>query len=173
MNFGTFILDTNIVSETQKRKPHPRIIQWLKKTESVAIPFPVIFEIEWGITNKSRTDPARAAQLRYWWDQLMKTEFEYPIMTPRVAALEARMAVEPFLKNLWLNYAKGRQRPPVQDLKIAALAVCYGMPIATLDTRDFALIDRYFPLPGVFNPAIGEWIVPYSKVGRVPHLTAA
>lgn len=143
------------------------------KTESVAIPFPVILEIEWGITNKARTDPARAAQLRHWWDQLMKTEFEYPAMTPRVAALEARMAVEPFLKNLWLNHAKGRPRPPVQDLKTAAIAITYGLPIATLDSTDFALIDRYFPLPGVFNPALGQWIVPYSTLVRSQHLSAA
>ncbi|WP_461512169.1 hypothetical protein [Rhizobium mongolense] len=42
---------------------------------------------------------------------------------------------------------------------IAATAIAHQMPIATLNVRDFLLIDRYFPLPGIFDPLSMEWIV--------------
>jgi hypothetical protein len=34
------------------------------------------------------------------------------------------------------------------------------MPIASLDETDFTLIDEYFRLPGLYNPAFGTWPVP-------------
>jgi hypothetical protein len=79
-------------------------------------------------------------------------------MTPNVARLLGEMMCCRPLSNLWLSSSIGRK--PGQDLAIAAVAIVYEMPIATLDETDFTLIDEYFSLPGLFNPAFGTWPVP-------------
>lgn len=41
---------------------------------------------------------------------------------------------------------------------VAAVAITYQTPILTTD-NDFAQIDRYFKLPGAYNPLADVWLV--------------
>lgn len=92
-------------------------------------------------------------------DELLDTDFEYPLPTPEVARLHAKMLCCRPLKNLWLVDPKAKDKKPGQDLFIAATAIVYDMPIATLDGDDFLAIDNYFALPGVYNPAFDLFTV--------------
>ncbi|NKJ77827.1 PIN domain-containing protein [Rhizobium leguminosarum] len=159
-----FLLDTNIISNSSKRRPHPTVSAWLTAQSRVAIPFAVMLEVETGIAEKHRSDPEKAEALWEWMDQLLDTAFEYPIPTPQVARLLARLLCCRPLNQLWLANPKADNKKPGQDLFIAATAIAYDMPIATLNAKDFELIDGFFPLPGVYNPAFDVWAVQRCQV---------
>ncbi|TCU13733.1 PIN domain-containing protein [Rhizobium sullae] len=158
-----FLLDTNVISNSSKRRPHPKVSEWLMAQSRVAIPFAVMLEVETGIAEKHRSDPEKAEALWEWMDQLLDTEFEYPTPTPQVARLLAKLLCCRQLTQLWLVNPKADNKKPGQDLFIAATAIAYDMPIATLNAKDFELIDGFFPLPGVYNPAFEVWAVPRCK----------
>jgi predicted nucleic acid-binding protein len=78
-----WLLDTNVISETRKKKGNPRVKAWLKAKPDVAIPFPVWYEIERGII----LDPDRqhAELLREWREGLRGTDYYEPVLTVEVA----------------------------------------------------------------------------------------
>ncbi|MFC5757957.1 PIN domain-containing protein [Rhizobium sp. GCM10022189] len=154
-----FLLDTNIICNASKTRPHPVVSDWLERQERVAIPFAVILEVETGISQKAFDSPLKAAELRDWLDGVLDTEFDYPLPTPKVARQLGEMLCSGPLKHLWYVDLSGRKKPG-QDLAIAATAIVYDMPIATLNCTDFDLIDRFFPLPGVYDPQMDRWTVP-------------
>ncbi len=153
-----FLIDTSVISNASKRRPHPAISAWLAQQARLAIPFPVILEMEAGTAELHRRDPQKAAALRNFVDDIFETEPDYPPMTPAVARLLGEMMCCRPLSNLWISSSIGRK--PGQDLAIAAVSIINGMPLATLNNRDFELIDDYFELPGVYNPAFDLWVVP-------------
>ncbi len=155
-----FLLDTNIISNASRKKPHPVVAEWLEAQTRLAIPFPAILEIETGIIEKHRTDPFKARELLDWMDGVLDTDFEYPVPTPQVARVLAELTCCRPLTNLWFANPQADKPKPGQDLFIAATSIVYDMPVATLNVRDFELIDSHFPLPGVYNPAFGIWAVP-------------
>uniref|UniRef100_UPI003F49A8FE PIN domain-containing protein n=1 Tax=Ensifer adhaerens TaxID=106592 RepID=UPI003F49A8FE len=154
-----FLLDTNIISNASKQRPHPVVAEWLASQTRLAIPFAAILEVETGIAEKEQSDPVRAAELWDWMDGVLGTEFEYPVPTPQVARVLGKLICCRPLTNLWFANPLADKRKPGQDLFIAATSIVYDMPIATLNVRDFEQIDRYFPLPGVYNPAFNVWAV--------------
>jgi predicted nucleic acid-binding protein len=158
-----FLLDTNIISNASRQKPHPVIAEWLRAQTRLAIPFAAILEVETGIVDKHRSDPVRADELWDWLDGLLDTDFEYPVPTPQVARVLAKLICCRPLTNLWFANPQADKRKPGQDLFIAATSIVYDMPVATLDVRDFEQIDGYFPLPGVYNPAFDVWAVPRRR----------
>lgn len=160
------ILDTNILSDAQKPRPRPELIAWLEglSPSKVAIPYSAFFEISYGIELVAQSDPERANKLRKWRAHFLSLEFAVPETTPEVGEIVARMACKGPLKDHWIMWpdVNGGQRRKLKfgsDPMIAATAIVHEMPIATLNVRDFLLIDRYFPLPGVFDPLSMEWIV--------------
>lgn len=160
------ILDTNILSEAQKPRPRPELVVWLETLSPslVAIPYSAIFEISYGIALLADTDPERADKLKKWRAEFLALDFIIPETNPDVADVVAQMACKGPLKDHWItcpdvNGIKKRKLKFGSDPMIAATAIVHQMPIATLNVRDFILIDRYFPLPGLFDPISMEWIV--------------
>lgn len=153
-----FLLDTNVISNAQKKQPQPDLAAWLKRQSRLAIPFPVILEIEIGIAEISATHPEKAVELRQWLDALLETNFVYPEITTGVARHLAAMQCCPPLKHLCRVDPRSKEQMPGQDLFIAAISIVHEMPIATIDRRDFMLIDRYFPLPGIYDPVQDVWL---------------
>ncbi len=160
------ILDTNILSEVQKPRPRPELVAWLEglSPSMVAIPYSAFFEMSYGIELIAGTEPDRAAKLRRWRAHLLSLDFNIPDTTPEVGEIVAQMACKGPLKDHWIlwpdnNGAVRRKLKFGTDPMIAATAIAHGMPIATMNIKDFVLIDRYFPLPGVFDPLSMEWII--------------
>jgi predicted nucleic acid-binding protein len=153
----TFLLDTCVISQAEKAKPNPAVASWLEAQTSLAIPYPVLLEVETGHYERSIVAPHRGRELRAWIDGLLQTEFVYPAMTPAVARLHAEMLCCRPLKDLWFIDDRGKKKPS-QDLSIASISIHYQMPIASLDGH-FQRINRYYPLPGVYDPALEVWTV--------------
>jgi predicted nucleic acid-binding protein len=158
------VLDTCIISEAQKTRPRPEVSAWLRRLapSKVAIPFQVIFEVSHGIKLVEKANPRKAQQLAEWFEELLGHNFLMPQLTPHVASIMAEMATTGSLKNYWLGapeHEKSRKLKFGSDPIIAATAIAHGMPIATVDARDYMLIHHYFPLPGLYDPIADEWVV--------------
>ena len=63
-----FLLDTNIVSEVHKPKPHGGVLAWFKEYQSTgfATPSVVVFELQMGAEKLRLTDPQRAGEFDVW-----------------------------------------------------------------------------------------------------------
>ena len=159
---GIFLLDTNILSDAQRPLPNPILADWFRLQKRLAIPFPVILEIERGIAEVAEYNNLKAMKLRAWMDRLLATDYVFPSDSPAVARVLGAMYCCGPLKELWFVDEQSKKKPG-QDLFIAAIAITYDFPIATLNVRDFERINRYFPLPGVYDPIAAVWAVPKAK----------
>lgn len=159
-----FLLDTNILSNAAKKKPIPELTAWLVAQKTFAVPFPALIELEDGVVKVSKIHPEKALEYRLWIDRFLEHPFLYPQMSPAVARHYAELHGCGPLKNLWfVDPRKVKTAKPKHDLFIAAIALAYRLPIATLNSKDFALVHRHCPLPGVFDPVASEWTVPLTR----------
>lgn len=142
------------------RRPDPAVVRWLKAgTGRLALPMGSIIEIERGIQFLRTDGSPKADELEDWLDSLLESDLVVLPVDIEIARLYARMTTVPILQNLWLQKAQKRRSKHPQDLQVAATAIVHCGIVATLDITDFLLISRYFPLPGLINPASGAWPV--------------
>lgn len=125
----TYLLDTNVLSETRKRQPAAGVTGWLEATPTDRMHVSVLTlgEIEQGIARvRGRGDLDQAAALERWLRDV-ETGFEdrvLPVTLP-VAAVWGRQ---------WYS-----QPLPVIDALIAATARVHGMTVVTRNVKDFQL----------------------------------
>jgi toxin FitB len=64
----TWLLDTNVVSETIRRRPSPAVINWIARTTTIDINISIVVmaEIVEGIGLNPDAD--RRRELKYWFD---------------------------------------------------------------------------------------------------------
>jgi toxin FitB len=125
----TYLLDTNILSETRKRNPAPGVVNWIKSTppDDLHVSVLTLGEIMQGIARlRARGDHLQAAILERWLDGI-ETGF-----ADRALPVTLRVAAD------W-----GRHQPPspvpVVDALIAATARVNGLTIVTRNVKDFEL----------------------------------
>ena len=153
----TFLLDTDVLSETSKPRPDPRILEFLKTEERLAIAAASFTELQMGIMLVCSRDPMKAVALSKWYQNL--TSGEIPILqtSVRVHEVEAVLRVEPRLRNLIIPPPYTKKLSARQDLLIAATAFVYRAAIATCNVKDYLLINSCHPLPGIYNPREDVW----------------
>ncbi len=156
---ATFILDTCVLSEASKRRPNPSVVQFLETVPDLKLPTAVLMEVQLGITLVAASDPVRAVRLGNWYQRVISAGFPILDTTRDVAEIWGVMAADPRLRNLVVGHARAKRPRNGQDVHIAAFALAHRLPIATMNLRDFELIDRCYPLPGLYNPQEGRWHV--------------
>lgn len=136
----TYLLDTNILSETRKRDPAPGVVDWIKSTPADQLHVSVLTlgEITQGIARvRARGDQMQAAILERWMRGIEKG------FAGRALPVTLRVAAE------W-----GRQQPqqpmPVIDALIAVTARVNGLTLVTRNVKDF----EHAGIP-VLNPFTG------------------
>lgn len=158
-----YLLDTDVVSNLEKKRPNPNLVAWLKGIEvsRLAIPLSVVFEVQKGIELARHTHEARALEREAWLEALIRND-DMQIIRPdtAVARLHAQMVCTPKLKNFLIPSPGSTRIKTGEDLLIAAIAIVYQCALVTFNDRDFSLIHEHFPLPGLFHPGRLEWIVP-------------
>ena len=126
-----WLIDTNVVSELRKinsGKADRHVAQWADDVDagSLYISAITILELEIGILQTERRDPAQGATLRTWLEKSVLPEFEgriFPVDTA-VAQRCARLHVpDPRAE---------------RDALIAATALVHGMIVVTRNVVDFA-----------------------------------
>jgi predicted nucleic acid-binding protein len=158
-----FLLDTNILSNAGLQRPPPGLRWWMKAigAKSLAISFPVIAELRRGAHLASQHDPQKAKRLHDWIEDILSVDFQFAEFSPEAAGLYAEMTTVGPLRHLYVPDPKQKKDKLGHDLFFAALSIVHKMPIASFNVKDFILIDRYFPLPGVFHPVEDKWHVRY------------
>lgn len=161
-----FLMDTNILSNAGLQQPPPGLRSWMKAmgADSLAISFPAISELRRGAHLATKHDPQKAMRLHNWIDDILSVKFQFAELTNRAADLYAEMMTVGPLRHLYVP-SPGQKKDKIgHDLLFAALSITHQMPIASFNVKDFILIDRYFPLPGVFHPVEVQWHVPCHAV---------
>ncbi len=161
MNGSYFLLDTSVLSEARCAEPVEEVVSFLRGLPrgAVAVPTWAIFELERGGQMLRLVNEERARPLLGWLDDLLETDIYVPPIGAEVHRLVARMSIVPELRRFWSASGGSQKMRFGSDPGIAAVAIEYGMPIATRDTRDFMLIHSHFPLPGLYDPFHERWLI--------------
>ncbi|WP_156379851.1 hypothetical protein [Rhizobium sp. Leaf383] len=152
----TFIGTTCLISESTKPRPNPQVVSFLANN-TIVLPSAVITDVERGILRLSSHDPQRASRLRDWLNSQREA---WPILNSRereaAQVLAAILECKP-LKNIWLPQPKAHNPKLAYHVFIAASAIAYDLPIATVGTDRLLSINSFFPLPGIFSAKDGIW----------------
>ena len=83
-----FLLDTNVVSELRRPRPHGAVLAWLQGINNADLHLAsvTIGEIQAGIELTHEQDPAKATGIALWLDQVSDT---FNILTNRVSGMPA------------------------------------------------------------------------------------
>jgi toxin FitB len=125
----TYLLDTNVLSETRKRQPTASVTDWIAATppDRLHVSVLTLGEIEQGITRvRGRGDHHQASALERWLQEV-ETGFEDRVM-PVTLPVAAAWGRQQYLRPL-----------PVIDALIAATAQVHGMTLVTRNVKDFEL----------------------------------
>lgn len=130
-----FLLDTNVVSETRKPKPHGGVMAWLDAQESNAlfISAMTIGELQRGVEVTREQDENKAAQIESWLEQI--------VASGQLLALDAAVCRQ------WARLMHGQSDTLAEDGFIAATAHVHGLTVVTRNVRDFKALG----VP-TFNP---------------------
>lgn len=136
----SYLLDTNVLSETRRRRPDPGVTEWISATppDRLHLSALTVGEIGRGISHLLyRGDHRQAALFEGWLDDVVD-EFG-----DRIVPVTVDVARQ------W-----GRQSParpvPTVDALIAATATVHGWTLVTRNAKDFDRAD----VP-VLNPFTG------------------
>ena len=121
-----FLLDTNIVSELRKRKPHGAVLNWIRKApeQSLHLSAVTLGEIQAGIELTRELDITKAQEIEAWLDDLAATG--------HVIAADA-----PIFRR-WAKLMHRRPDHHLEDALIAATAIVHDMTLVTRNVCDFA-----------------------------------
>jgi len=121
-----YLLDTNVISELRKRKPHGAVLAWLRslRDEDIQIPAVAIAELQDGAEITRRQDPAKASELEQWIDRIMSTFVVLP--------MDGSMFRD------WARLMTGEPESLAADAMIAATARAHRLTVATRNVKDFA-----------------------------------
>jgi len=122
-----YLLDTNVLSETRKKKADAGVMAFLQATDSSALYLSVltIGELRKGIAIKRRTDLTAARALAGWLEGL---EFGF---VDRILPIDGPTA------RLWGDWSGDRPRPVIDTL-LAATAAKHSLTLVTRNTRDIS-----------------------------------
>lgn len=125
-----YLLDTNVISETAKARPHPPLLRLLS-----SIPLPDLYlsaitfgEVEYGV--ERLTDPAKRLSLRAWVDDALLPDYQGRILpiTRKVMTTWA----QPVLRS-----GKTPGQLPKMDSLLAATALHHKLTLVTRNTANF------------------------------------
>ncbi len=120
-----YLLDTNIVSESRKPKPHGGVTAWLAAQEAATlyISAMTIGEVQRGIEMTRTQDAGKTAEIEAWIEQVM--------VSGQVLPLDAAVCRE------WARLMHGKSDTLTEDAFIAATALVHRLTVATRNVRAF------------------------------------
>jgi toxin FitB len=133
------LLDTNVISELRRPKPHGAVSAWVSglRDDEIHVAAVTVGEIQAGIELTRDRDPEKADEIEAWLDQMARTK--------NVLPMDGRAFRE------WARLMHHRANHLSEDAMIAAIAIVHDLTVATRNVKDF----KPFGVR-TFNPFTGK-----------------
>jgi hypothetical protein len=120
-----FLLDTNVVSELRKPRPHGAVLSWISELQAdqIYLSAVTIGELQTGVQLTRRQNPEKADEIELWVDQLAESS--------QVLPMDASCFRE------WARLMNGKTEHLLEDAMIAATARIHNLTVATRNEKDF------------------------------------
>jgi predicted nucleic acid-binding protein len=130
-----YLLDTNVVSELRRQRPHGGVVAWLQSLDDTQLHLSAVTlgEIQAGIELTREQDPAKAQEIENWLELVSNTYNALPMDAGTFRA--------------WARLMHRKSDTLYEDAMIAATAQVHGLTVATRNVNDFNALGL-----DVFNP---------------------
>jgi predicted nucleic acid-binding protein len=120
-----YLLDTDVISELRKTKPHGAVVAWLEtlRVEQIFLSAVTMGELQAGVELTRRQDAAKAREIESF---LTSVEMSF-----------AFVPMDPACFREWSRLMAGKPDALREDAMIAATARVHGLRVATRDEKDF------------------------------------
>jgi len=120
-----YLLDTNIVSELRRNKPHGAVVAWMRTLlpEQIFLSSVTIGELQAGVEVTRKSDATKAAEIENW---LAMVEGSFSVIPMDSACFRE-----------WARVKAGKSSELIEDAMIAATARVHGLQVATRNESDF------------------------------------
>jgi predicted nucleic acid-binding protein len=124
-----YLLDTNILSEVRKPRPHGAVLAWLElqHDQQLFVSAVTLGELQSGIERVRKQDTNQAKEIEDWLDQIGESY--------QVLPMDGRCFRE------WGRLMHDKPNQLLEDGMIAATARIHGLIVATRNERDFREFD--------------------------------
>lgn len=121
-----YLLDTNIVSELRKPRPHGGVVAWLQATEDAQLHLSAVTlgEIQAGVELTRDQDASKAAEIEAWLELVAQS---YSVLPMDGATFRT-----------WARLMHRRSDNLYEDAMIAATATVHNLTVVTRNVADFA-----------------------------------
>lgn len=122
-----YLLDTNVISETIKASPHPKVLDWFSEVSDQALFISVlsIGELRKGVERV--TNGRKKFRLLTWLESDLQQWFGQRVLPIDYQVAECWGAL----------CAKASSTPPAIDSLLAATAMTHGLVMVTRNVKDF------------------------------------
>lgn len=120
-----YLLDTNVVFELRRPKPHGAVLAWLERVDDSDLRLSVVTigEIQAGIEITRERDEAKARELENWLELVAQS---YNVLPMDAATFRC-----------WARLMHRRSDDSLEDAMIAATAIVHGLTVVTRNAKDF------------------------------------